>query len=188
MKQGRAMLPYLGVNGAAFYLMPLLIQDTGSGMAILLALIPSVCLIVSVVFGKNHGFCWCYPLAVVLLFLPAIFLFYNESAWVYVVGYGVTALLGNAIGTIRKREQQLIFFQKGEDDMNDGYELLTEKQVMWAEPLMQVLRENGIPCEALPVHGAGVTMKTGMPEQLRIYVPKEEKAKAEELLEQLFSA
>lgn len=72
--------------------------------------------------------------------------------------------------------------------MNAAYELLTEKQAMWAETLIQALRENGIPCEALPVHGAGVTMRTGMQEWLRIYVPKEDKPKAEELLEQLFPA
>lgn len=102
MKQFKIMLPYLGVNAAAFYLLPLLIQDTGSGMAILLAMIPAVCLVASVVFGRNHGFCWGYPPAVALLFLPTLFLFYNASAWVYVVGYAVVALLGNAIGAVRK--------------------------------------------------------------------------------------
>lgn len=103
MKQYQAMLPYLGVNAAVFYLLPLLIQDTGSGMVILLAMIPAVCLIVSVLFGIKHSFCWLYAPAVALLFLPTIFLFYNASAWVYVVGYAVIALLGNAIGAACKK-------------------------------------------------------------------------------------
>ncbi len=71
--------------------------------------------------------------------------------------------------------------------MNADYEFLTEKQAMWAETLMQVLKENGIDCTALPVHGAGVTMKTGMQEWLKIYVPGEDKPKAEALMQQLFS-
>ncbi len=37
--------------------------------------------------------------------------------------------------------------------MNTDYTLLAEKEGMWAEMLMQVLRDNGIPCTAIPVYG-----------------------------------
>ncbi len=67
------------------------------------------------------------------------------------------------------------------------YEFLTEKEAIWAEMLMQVLKKNHIPCTAVPVYGAGLVMKAGMQERLKIYVPNEDKAKAEELLEELFS-
>ena len=40
--------------------------------------------------------------------------------------------------------------------MNNGYVLLVEKEEMWAQMLIQVLKDNNIPCSALPVHGAGV--------------------------------
>ncbi len=66
------------------------------------------------------------------------------------------------------------------------YEFLTEKETMWAEMLVQVLKDNGIPFTATPVYGAGLVMKAGMKERMKIYVPGENKAKAEEILEGLF--
>lgn len=71
--------------------------------------------------------------------------------------------------------------------MNANYELLVEKEAMWAEMLLQVLKDNNVPCTALPVHGAGLVMKTGIQERLKIFVPSESKSQAEELLNELFS-
>lgn len=64
---------------------------------------------------------------------------------------------------------------------------LTEKDRMWAGMLMEVLENHEIPCNAVPVHGAGLTVRTGTPESFRIYVPASLKGRAEELLEELFS-
>lgn len=72
--------------------------------------------------------------------------------------------------------------------MDSSYTFLAEKDEMWAHTLMQVLKENDIPYSTLPVHGAGVTMKTGMQERLRIFVPTEYKEKASALLNVLFSS
>ena len=69
---------------------------------------------------------------------------------------------------------------------NDDYELLTEKESMWAKMLEEVLKDNGIPCVAVPVFGAGFTLKTGMQERLKVYIPSENKARAEELMHELF--
>ena len=52
--------------------------------------------------------------------------------------------------------------------MDNGYEFLTEKEAMWAEMLAQVLKDNGIEYVAVPVHGAGMTLRTGVHERLRI--------------------
>lgn len=71
--------------------------------------------------------------------------------------------------------------------MHTDYEFLVEHQEMWAKMLMEVLEDNGIACSALPVYGAGMTIQTGMLERLRVFVPKKDKAKAEELLQALFS-
>lgn len=72
--------------------------------------------------------------------------------------------------------------------MNNGYVLLAEKEEMWAKMLMQVLEDNGIPCVAVPVFGAGFTIKTGTHERLKVYVPSEKLSFASELFEELFSA
>ena len=72
--------------------------------------------------------------------------------------------------------------------METDYVLLVEKEEMWAKMLLQVLEDNNIPCTALPVHGAGVVMKTGMQERLKVYVPSTSKAIAEDLMNELFSS
>ena len=72
--------------------------------------------------------------------------------------------------------------------MNEGYVLLVEKEEMWAQMLMQVLEDNGIPCAALPVYGVAFSLKTGMQERLRVFVPAEKMPQASHLLQELFSA
>ena len=87
-----------------FYIIPFLIKDTGSAIAIMLVIIPLICLITSIFYGRRNGFDFCYILSVAIIFTPSIFIFYNSSAWVYVVGYAVIALFGNLIGLpLRKR-------------------------------------------------------------------------------------
>ncbi|WP_298019426.1 hypothetical protein [uncultured Dysosmobacter sp.] len=71
--------------------------------------------------------------------------------------------------------------------MSTGYEFLAEKEAIWAEMLIRVLKKNHIPCTSIPVYGAGLVLRGGMQERLKIYVPNEDRAKAEELLEELFS-
>ena len=71
--------------------------------------------------------------------------------------------------------------------MKDKYVLLAEKEEMWAKMLMQVLEDNNVPCAAIPVYGAGFSLRTGMQERLGIYVPAENLPQAIELAEELFS-
>ncbi len=72
--------------------------------------------------------------------------------------------------------------------MKENFEFLAEKEEMWAQMLLQVLKDNGIPCAVLPVHGAAMVMKAGMQERLQLYVPSTERARATQLLEALFPA
>ena len=71
--------------------------------------------------------------------------------------------------------------------MDNGYEFLTEKEVMWAELLEQVLKDNGVACVSVPVYGAGMTLRGGVMERYRLFVPREKRTEAEELLKELFS-
>lgn len=72
--------------------------------------------------------------------------------------------------------------------MKDGFVLLTEKEQMWARMLTDLLEDNHIPCATLPVQGAGFSVKTGIQDRLKVYVPAEKLPQATELLEALFSA
>ncbi len=70
--------------------------------------------------------------------------------------------------------------------MIGDFELLVEKEAMWAEMLGQVLKDHNIEYAAVPVCGAGLTLKAGVRERFKIYVPAEKKTRAEELLNELF--
>jgi hypothetical protein len=71
--------------------------------------------------------------------------------------------------------------------MDNGYVFLIEKEEMWARMLIEVLEDNNVPCVALPVYGAGFTIKTGIQDILRVFVPSEYMTQATELVEELFS-
>ena len=71
--------------------------------------------------------------------------------------------------------------------MAERFEFLVEKEAVWADMLMQILKQNGIVCTATPVYGAGLTMYTGAQDRLKVYVPAECKADAEEILQAFFS-
>ena len=71
--------------------------------------------------------------------------------------------------------------------MKEGYVLLLEKEEMWAKMLMQVLEDNNVPYAAIPVYGAGFSIRTGIQERLKVYVPLENLSQAVQLAEELFS-
>ena len=101
MKVFKGMIPFLAGIVAAFYLLPLCMRDTGGAIVVLLLVMPALCLGISFAYGRRRGFHALYPLAVSLCFLPSIWIFYNESALIYVAIYGALALLGSFLGGLR---------------------------------------------------------------------------------------
>lgn len=88
----------------AFYIVPMPIKDTGSGMFILLIVIPLITLITSIIYGLRNTFDFIYPLLVAILFIPTLFIYYNISAWVYIIAYSLIALIGEILGkTLQKK-------------------------------------------------------------------------------------
>ena len=71
--------------------------------------------------------------------------------------------------------------------MTQQHEFLVEKDAIWADILMQVLKENGIPCTAFPVYGAGVVLRAGVQERMKLYVPADQKQQAAAIMEDLFA-
>lgn len=61
-----------------FYIIPLVIKDTGSAMIVMLAIIPLICLIISVFYGIRNGFDYWYILSVAIIFIPSIFFFITQ--------------------------------------------------------------------------------------------------------------
>lgn len=87
---------------AIFYLLPLLIRDTGSAMLVLLCLMPLLCLLVSFLAGRMGIFHWLWAPGAMLAFLPSLPLYYNSSAWVYAPVYGLLVLLGGGMARGRR--------------------------------------------------------------------------------------
>lgn len=94
------LAPYTIVLAADFYLLPLLAANTGTAMLIMLCVIPLTAFICSILYGIRHGFDLSLPILAAILFIPTIFLYYNESAWIYTCIYAVTVLAGNGIGRL----------------------------------------------------------------------------------------
>jgi len=97
-------LPYLLAPMAGFYLLPLLLRDTGGAILLLLAALPLLCLVSAFLHGRRFGFRWGLGPAVAALFVPTLWLFYDTSAWIYPIIYGVLTLLGSLLGS-RSRER-----------------------------------------------------------------------------------
>lgn len=95
---------YYVVMAITFYGVPLLVQDTGSVMVMMLVVMPLISLVTSIMYGIKNGFDLLYILIVMIMFIPTIFIFYNSSAWIYVIGYGMIALIGDLVALpFRKR-------------------------------------------------------------------------------------
>ena len=97
------MSVYLIVIILAFYVLPAFINDTGTGIFFLLILTPIICFVTSIIYGIRHSFNLIFLLLIMALFIPTIFIFYNESAAVYVLIYGINAVIGNLLGSLIKK-------------------------------------------------------------------------------------
>ena len=88
------LLPYVLALCVDFYLLPLLMRDTGAAMFLMLCVMP----LAAFLTGAACGGRLLLPAAALVLFLPTLPLYYNYTAWVYAPAYAVIVLLGMALG------------------------------------------------------------------------------------------
>lgn len=98
MKEIKKWCIYLICPISCFYILPMLIRDTGSAMFILLGAVPVLCFANGLYYGVKENKAVMYSLLVGLLFLPTIYLFYNSSATVYMVIFALLSFVGAMIG------------------------------------------------------------------------------------------
>lgn len=99
MKKHLATLaPYVIALGIDFYLLPLLISNTGTAMLLTLCVMPCAALCCGVIYGVRSGFGVTLSAAALVLFIPAVFIYYNSSAWIYAPVYAAAVLAGTGIG------------------------------------------------------------------------------------------
>lgn len=104
-KKLAALIPYALVLAAEFYLLPLLIRDTGTAILLMLCVMPLAALVCGVICGVRQGFGILLPLVAMVLFAPTIFIYYNVTAWVYIPVYGVVVLAGIGVGNFFYRKK-----------------------------------------------------------------------------------
>lgn len=96
----RAKLTGLIPYAADFWLLPFPARNTGTAMLLMLCVMPAAAFVTALVYGMRRGLSLLLPAAAFLLFLPAVFIHYNTSAWVYAMVYAVVVLAGNGVGRI----------------------------------------------------------------------------------------
>ncbi len=91
-----------------YYFIPLyLVKDTGSGIFLLLMVIPIIVFLISLVFAIKNGFRWYFSVIVGLLWFPNVFIL-NGSASSYTMVYGAISFIGQLIGNLLRKYRKSI--------------------------------------------------------------------------------
>ena len=96
IKEIIVLLIQLGV----FYLLPKAIGNIGALAMVFLLLL--ITLILSIIMGSisKEKIKYIYPIVISILFIPTVFIYYNESALVHALWYLVVSYIGLIIGTV----------------------------------------------------------------------------------------
>ena len=83
-----------------FYIFPLFAGPTDAMGMVLLIIVST--LLLSIIIGSisKEKIKYLYPIIVAILFIPSVFIFYNESALIHSVWYLVVSSIGLLVGTI----------------------------------------------------------------------------------------
>ena len=86
-----------------FYMLPLFVgSESAIGMVLLILLITFILSIITGIFIKRK-IKYLYPILVSLLFIPSIFIYYNESALIHSIWYLVVSLVGLVVGVVIRK-------------------------------------------------------------------------------------
>lgn len=104
MKKYLKELIILLIQVCVFYIMPLFAGPTDMMGLVLLILISTF--ILSVVMGNisNNKTKYIFPICISILFIPSIFIYYNESALIHSIWYLIDSSIGITIGILLKRK------------------------------------------------------------------------------------
>lgn len=83
-----------------FYLFPFLFKESSSEMMVLLVVMPSITILLGVLYTYSVQPHWSYPLIVGAAFLPTMMVYYNLSAWIFAIIHFLAFIVGCLIGII----------------------------------------------------------------------------------------
>jgi len=85
-----------------FYIFPVFMYLYEPIGTVMLILITSFILTIVLSIISKHKIKYLYPFLISILFIPSVFIYYNESALVHSIWYLVISIIGLVIGTITK--------------------------------------------------------------------------------------
>ena len=83
-----------------FYILPLFIGTIDVMVMILLILGATFILSILITSVSKSKLKYFYPLIIAILFIPSVFIYYNDSALIHSVWYFLISIVGLLIGTI----------------------------------------------------------------------------------------
>lgn len=83
-----------------FYIFPLFAGPTDAMGMVFLILITTFLLSIIITSISNKKVKYFYPLVISLLFIPSVFIYYNESALIHSVWYLIDSTIGLLIGLV----------------------------------------------------------------------------------------
>ncbi len=103
----REFISYFLLAIIGFYVFPLFCSKEIVDSYFLTAVNPIVFFICSYCYGAVRPHSWWFPISLVMIFIPTLFIYYDKSDWYYLVGYAGVSIIGSAIGWFlyKKREE-----------------------------------------------------------------------------------
>ncbi len=83
-----------------FYIFPLFAGPTDAMGMVILILITTFLLSIIITSISNNKVKYFYPLVISLLFIPSVFIYYNESSLIHSVWYLIDSTIGLLIGLV----------------------------------------------------------------------------------------
>ncbi len=100
MKRYRKEIVVLIIQLAMFYVFPLSAGPTDAMGMVLLIWLSTILLGMILAVNSNNKIKYFYPVAIAILFIPSVFIYYNSSALIHAIWHFVGAAIGVSIGWI----------------------------------------------------------------------------------------
>ncbi len=100
MKKYRIEIIVLLIQLFTFYILPLFSGLSNAIGMILLIIISTFILSVLIAVVSKNKLKYFYPLIVSILFIPSVFIFYNDSALIHTIWYFIDSVIGLLTGTL----------------------------------------------------------------------------------------
>jgi len=100
MKKYRAELLILSIQCFMFYIFPYFAGPTDAMGMVVLILITTLCLSALLGSISDKWIKFSYPVAIALLFIPSVFIHYNESAIIHALWYLTVSAVGLLTGSL----------------------------------------------------------------------------------------